>query len=99
MRIDSAGQSVHLDGTTHGVAAGIQDVVLVTYVALVLSWVLRLLISYRGSAGDLRQQLKWLMVGGALCVVGILSGALLSGIASALFSLSSRSPCASASRF
>ncbi len=81
------GSRSHLDGTTHGVAAGIQDVVLVTYVALVLSWVLRLLISYRGSAGDLRQQLKWLMVGGALCVVGILSGALLSGIASALFSL------------
>ena len=87
VRIDSAGQSVHLDGTMHGVAAGIQDVVLITYVALVLSWVLRLLVSYRGSAGDLRQQLKWLMVGGALCVVGILSGALLSGIGSALFSL------------
>ena len=87
VRIDSAGQSVHLDGTSHGVAAVIQDVVVVTYAALVFSWVLRLLVSYRGSAGDLRQQLKWLMVGGALCVVGILSGALLSGIGSALFSL------------
>ena len=87
VRIDSAGQSVHLDGTSHGVAAVIQDVVVVTYAALVFSWVLRLLVSYRGSAGDLRQQLKWLMVGGALCVVGILSGALLNGIGSALFSL------------
>ncbi len=87
VRIDSAGQSVHLDGTTHGVALGIQDVVLVIYIALVVSWVLRLLVSYRGSAGDLRQQLKWLMGGGAVCVVGILSGALLSGIGSALFSL------------
>jgi hypothetical protein len=87
VRIDPAGQSAHLDGSTHGVAAGIQDVVLVSYVALVLSWVIRLLVAYRGSSGDLRQQLKWLMVGGTLCVVGILSGALLSGIGSALFSL------------
>ena len=87
VRIDSAGQSAQLDGTPHGVAAGIQDVVIVIYIALVLSWVLRLLVSYRGSAGDLRQQLKWLMSGGALCVVGLLSGALLNGIGSALFSL------------
>jgi hypothetical protein len=87
VRIDSAGQSVRLDDTTHGVAAGIQDVVLVAYVALVLSWVLRLLVRYRGSTGDLRQQLKWLMVGGFLCVVGILSGAALGGIGSALFAL------------
>src|ERR1019366_6206041 len=35
----------------------------------------------------LRQQLKWLMVGGALCLAGILSGALLGGIGSALFLL------------
>jgi hypothetical protein len=87
VRTDSMGQSQHLDGTAHGVAGGIQNVVLVAYVALILSWVLRLLVSYRSSTGDLRQQLKWLMVGGALCVVGILSGALLNGIGSALFSL------------
>jgi len=87
VRIDSAGMSVHLDGASHGVSALIQNAVLVIYVALVLSWVFRLLASYRGSAGDLRQQLKWLMVGGGLCVVGILSGALLSGVGSALFLL------------
>ena len=87
VRIDSMGQSVHLDGTAHGVSAGIENVVVVAYVVLVLAWVLRLLVKYRGSTGDLRQQLKWLMVGGALCVVGILSGALLGGIGSALFTL------------
>ena len=65
---------------SHGVTAVIQHVVLVGYLALVLSWVLRLLLVYRGSVGDLRQQLKWLMVGGALCVVGILAGAFLSGV-------------------
>jgi len=53
----------------------------------VISWVVRLLAEYRGSTGDLRQQLKWLMVGGALCVVGILAGALLSGLLSGLLFL------------
>lgn len=85
--VDSIGQSKHLDGAVHGVTAGIQDVVLVTYVLLVISWVVRLLAEYRGSTGDLRQQLKWLMVGGALCVVGILAGALLSGLLSGLLFL------------
>ena len=87
VRIDSMGQSQHLDGAAHGAAAVIQDVVLVGYIAVLVSWVLRLLVGYRGSTGDLRQQLKWLMVGGALCVVGILSGALLSGFGAALFTL------------
>jgi hypothetical protein len=81
------GQSQHLDGTAHGVAASIQDVVIVVYVLLVISWVARLVAKYRGSTGDLRQQLKWLMVGGALCVVGILAGALLSGLLSGLLFL------------
>jgi hypothetical protein len=86
VRVDPMGQSVNLD-VTAGVFDDIQNVLVVAYVGLVLSWVLRLLVAYRGSAGDLRQQLKWLMVGGALCVLGILSGAALGGIGSALFVL------------
>ena len=61
-------------------------------VLLLLSWILRLLVQLHGWTGDLRPQLKWLMVGGALCVVGILSGALLSGIGAALFTLIMASP-------
>jgi hypothetical protein len=87
VRINAAGASVGLDDSSQGVGAEIQNVLVVVYVALILSWVLRLLVSYRSSTGDLRQQLKWLMVGGTLCVVGILSGAVLSGIGSALFTL------------
>jgi hypothetical protein len=87
VRIDSMGQSTHLDGALRGAAAAVQDVVLAAYVLLVISWVVRLLVEYRGSTGDLRQQLKWLMVGGALCVVGILAGALLSGVLSGLLFL------------
>jgi hypothetical protein len=73
VRIDLAEQST-LDETAHGVVAVIEQVVLVSYLALILSWVLRLILVYRSSVGDLRQQLKWLMVGGALCVVGIAAG-------------------------
>jgi hypothetical protein len=87
VRVDSVGMSVHLDSAHHGVTAWAENVLMVVYVALVLSWVLRLLVSYRGSTGHLRQQLKWLMVGGGLCVVGILSGNVLSGIGGALFTL------------
>jgi hypothetical protein len=87
VRIDSAGMSVDLDGAAHGLSAWIQNVLLVSYVALVVSWIVRLLVSYRRSTGDLRQQLKWLMTGSALCIVGLLSGALLGGIGSALFTL------------
>ena len=32
------------------------------------AWVVRLLRRYRSATGDLRQQLKWLISGGGLCV-------------------------------
>jgi hypothetical protein len=81
VRLDATAQSSSLDEDAHGLVAGIQHVVQISYIALVLVWVLRLIVIYRGSAGDLRQQLKWLMVGGALCVVGIVAGGLLNGAA------------------
>ncbi len=37
-----------------------------------LAWATRLLLSYRHSTGDYRQQLKWLLSGGTLGVVGLL---------------------------
>ena len=46
-----------------------------------LSFVGRQVVSWRRSAGERRQQLKWLMSGGFLCVVG-LAGLFLSGQAS-----------------
>jgi hypothetical protein len=87
VQIDSTGQSVGLDVNPVGVGEVLQGAFVVLYIAVSLAWILRLVVGYRGSTGDLRQQLKWLMVGGACCVVGILSGALLGGIGSALFTL------------
>jgi len=43
--------------------------------ALALTWVVRLVASYRRARGDNRQQLKWLMTGGAVTVVAVVFGA------------------------
>ncbi len=45
---------------------------LVTLVVIAGAWVVRLLRRYRHSTGELRQQLKWLISGGGVCVVGFL---------------------------
>jgi hypothetical protein len=47
------------------------NVALVTVACVSVAWVLRQILSYRKSSADRRQQLKWLMSGGALCVVGL----------------------------
>jgi len=41
------------------------------YLGFCLAWVLRLVLSYRRSTADYRQQLKWLSGGGALGVTGL----------------------------
>jgi len=42
-----------------------------------LAWVVRQVISYRRSSGERRQQLKWLMSGGAACVVAVVACSLI----------------------
>jgi len=42
------------------------------YLGFCLAWLLRLVLSYRRSTGDYRQQLKWLSGGGALAIGGLL---------------------------
>jgi MFS family permease len=44
---------------------------LYVYLAFGLAWVARLLLAYRRSVGDYRQQLKWLLSAGALAVSGV----------------------------
>ena len=41
------------------------------YLAFGAAWVARLVLSYRGSTGDYRQQLKWLLSGGAVGIGGL----------------------------
>jgi hypothetical protein len=68
VRVDSSGELKSL-GTSSGSGAGIAVVVL-GYLVISLSWVIRQLVLYRRSSGDRRQQLKWLIAGGAVAVLG-----------------------------
>jgi hypothetical protein len=51
------------------------------FVLIALSWVVRQIVAYRRSTGERRQQLKWLMSGGAIGIIGF-SFALVFGTAS-----------------
>ena len=66
VRVDSSGELASLsEGNSTGFA-----VIVVAYAAISLSWVVRQVVLYRRSSGDRRQQLKWLMAGGTVAVLG-----------------------------
>jgi hypothetical protein len=58
----------HLSGGV-AIVQSVSRLLLLVVVALWLTWIVRLLASYRRARGDRRQQLKWLMVGATLTVV------------------------------
>jgi hypothetical protein len=68
VRIDSSGELKQL-GTSSGGGAAFAAVLL-PFLAISLSWVIRQVVLYRRSRGDRRQQLKWLLAGGSFAVLG-----------------------------
>ena len=68
VRIDSSGELKQL-GASGGGGPAFAVVVLV-FLGISLSWVVRQVVRYRRSSGDLRQQLKWLLAGGSFAVFG-----------------------------
>jgi hypothetical protein len=83
-----SGQRIHVDGLgqptngTAGLAAvmlGVGFLLTVVCVAISLSWVARLAISYRRSAGERRQQIKWLASGAAVLVLSLVAFGISSG--------------------
>ena len=71
IQVDSSGGLV----TSHTQGSVLQNLAaasfLLLYVAIVLSWVARQVLGYRRSTGDRRAQLKWLMSGGLMSLVGL----------------------------
>jgi hypothetical protein len=67
--VDSKGS---LTSTTSPGGTWVSVLVGSVYVGFCLAWVLRLVLSYRRSTGDYRQQLKWLSLGGTLGIAGLL---------------------------
>ena len=85
-RVDSSGELASLGGSgSTGWQATVGNVLLLLYGAIALSWVLRQVLSYRSASPERRQQLKWLMAGAGLCVVGMVDLAGLSGATSTLW--------------
>ena len=68
VRVDSSGQ---LASNSASSGLSITDVVLIlVYLGFGVAWLSRPL-AYRGSAGDYRQQLKWLLTGAAIGIAGL----------------------------
>jgi hypothetical protein len=73
--VSSTEQLSSLGGSTHDVAAAVRAAALVGYLPFFVAAAVRQLIRYRRSTGTDRQQLKWLMSGGAVAVIGLLVAA------------------------
>ena len=73
LHFDAAGQVVHVSppGPVIGLlATGLPVLVVVPFW---LSWIVRLVIRFRRSAGDTRQQFKWFTAGAAVAVAGLIT--------------------------
>ncbi|HWE82925.1 MAG TPA: hypothetical protein VG265_14835 [Gaiellaceae bacterium] len=70
LHVDSTGELEIFNHSTNWLAY-VMKLAIPAYGALALSFVVALLLAYRRSTGERRQQLKWLMAGGMICVVGI----------------------------
>jgi hypothetical protein len=72
LTLDSSGELATFGGSQTGWASTAELVLVPVYVVIAFAWVVRQALAYRGSTGDRRQQLKWLLSGGLICVVGLL---------------------------
>ena len=70
IRVDSNGELVSADSGFGGSA--VKAVMAVSFVAFCVACVGRQILSYRRSTGEHRQQLKWLLSGGAISIGGLL---------------------------
>jgi hypothetical protein len=68
--VDSSGELKSLSGPSGGAALTLTIVAFLVWALLSLFFVGGRLVSYRRSTGEQRQQLKWLMSGGATCIIG-----------------------------
>ena len=83
IRVDSSGELAAFSSSS---SSGFQNVQLVLYAVFCMAWVLGPVIRYRRSTGEYRQQLKWLLSGGAICIAGLLLGLILGDSHSAFLS-------------
>ncbi len=68
IQVDSSGELVSLGGNSSGGPSGL---LFPLYAGLAISFVFAQLLAYRRSTGDRREQLKWLMSGSAIGIIGL----------------------------
>lgn len=68
IQVDSSGELVSLGSNSSGGPSGL---LFPLYAGLALSFVFAQLLAYRRSSGDRREQLKWLMSGSAIGIIGL----------------------------
>jgi hypothetical protein len=83
--VDSSGALAHTSSSS--ASSALTAVLFIAYALLSLSWVARQVVAYRRSTGERREQLKWLMTGGATAIIGLIVSAGLNGSHSAVLSV------------
>jgi hypothetical protein len=71
IKVDSTGGLASLDVSYHSWEATATHVLAPLFVVFSILWVGRQVYAFRGSTGDRRQQLKWLMSGGGIAVFAV----------------------------
>jgi hypothetical protein len=66
IKIDSTGALV-----AHGFASAVMGVGFALFLVFCVVWVAKQVAGYRRSTGEYRQQLKWLLSGGVICLAGL----------------------------
>jgi hypothetical protein len=83
VQVDSSGELAAFTQAAHGPIAALAPALLVIYAALAMSFVVGQLLTFRLSTGQRRTQLKWLMSGGVVGIVGFVLLLILSTSSSA----------------
>jgi hypothetical protein len=78
IRVDSSGELAALN-QSRGVVAALYDALLLLFIAVCLALVVHQVLAYRQSTGVRRQQLKWLMSGGAIALAGLIASLTVAG--------------------
>jgi len=74
LRIDSSGELAVFGQNAKGWVSTDEHILFRLYAAFCLTWVGMHLVAWRRAGGERRQQLKWLIAGGAACITGIAFG-------------------------
>ena len=84
IHVDSSGELAQFSSSGSGLTSIVSFGLFLTFTLLSLSWVIQRMVDYRRSTGERRQQLKWLMSGGAISIIGVVASVALSNSHSAL---------------